>query len=147
MQSKTQAPLPDTHSSYFLVYKVPWRSRWGLLGCLAGAMTESSYCSSSSPAFGIISILDIGHSYRSLWISPSYQEAYTNSRPASPTRGQTPEARKLQFCRLQKWVSKHRSETILGPASPWPSGDERGAHCWDTQDIPHRGSLLQGRET
>ena len=23
MQSKTQAPLPDTHSSYFLVYKVP----------------------------------------------------------------------------------------------------------------------------
>ena len=59
--------------------------------------------------------------------------------PALPTRGQTPEAKKLQSSSLQNQVQKCRSEPALEPPGPWPFGDKRGVYCWDTEDIPHGG--------
>ena len=48
---------------------------------------------------------------------------------------------------LWNQVHRLRSELILGPARPWPFGDQRAVPCWDPLNIPYRGPLLQGRET
>ena len=66
--------------------------------------------------------------------------------PALPTRGQIPEAKKLQSSSLQNQVQKCRSEPTLESPGPWPFGDKRGVYCWDTEDIPHRGHFSEAKK-
>ena len=63
-----------------------------------------------------------------------------DSRPASPTKLQTPAARKLQQHNLRNWVCKHKSEPTLGSAGPQPMGNKKGVHCWDTLNPLHRAT-------
>ena len=67
------------------------------------------------------------------------------SRPASRTRGQTPEARKLRSCtqRTTSANAGHHYWDKLAPG-PWVT---RGVHSWDTQDISYWEPLLQAMET
>ena len=57
------------------------------------------------------------------------------SRPASRTRGQTPEARKLRSCTLHT-TSANAGQSLLGQAGPWPLGNKRSAL------LGHTGHLL-----
>ena len=59
--------------------------------------------------------------------APATRKPAQVSGPASPTRRETPEARKLWSFSLQNWVYKCSSEPTLGPADPWPLRKERSA--------------------
>ena len=74
---------------------------------------------------------------------PLTRKPVQDSRPDSPTRGQTPEAREQPYSTLRNWVCKLRSEPTRGPAGHWTLGNKREMHCLDTEGIPYWRKLLQ----
>ena len=58
------------------------------------------------------------------------------SRPASPTREQMAEVRKLDSTACR--VHKHRLDSTPKQAGPWPLGNMRGMHSWDARDVSYR---------